>query len=188
MADLRIQYTEEMVGAGHTTKADTLNRLALAEHNSDGTHKIPITEIVQSGDQVLTAAKLVWEDATSLQVTLPAIGTYDIETWLRIDMISNSTTGGGGTSDIYARLFNVTTNLAIVNSELMLERANSLSANLIIKVDGTTYGKHSIVTTQPNEVIKVQVTELTLGGISLATKLIASNTAGRSKIRYTRIA
>lgn len=39
MADLSIQYDEEMVGAGHPTKEDTLNRLVLAEHNSDGTHK-----------------------------------------------------------------------------------------------------------------------------------------------------
>lgn len=39
MADQRIQYTEEMVGAGHPTKSDTLNRLSLVEHNSDGTHK-----------------------------------------------------------------------------------------------------------------------------------------------------
>src|SRR4030043_467245 len=39
MTDQRIQYTEKMVGAGHPTKADTLNRLALIEHNTDGTHK-----------------------------------------------------------------------------------------------------------------------------------------------------
>ena len=39
MADQRIQYTEEMVGNGHPTKADTLNRHANVEHNSDGTHK-----------------------------------------------------------------------------------------------------------------------------------------------------
>ena len=38
MADQRILYTEQMVGAGHPTKADTLNRLALVEHNVDGTH------------------------------------------------------------------------------------------------------------------------------------------------------
>lgn len=38
MADQRIQHTEEMVGAGHATKSDTLNRLALVEHNNDGTH------------------------------------------------------------------------------------------------------------------------------------------------------
>jgi len=40
MADQRIAYTEEMVGSGHPTKADTLNRHALVEHNTDGTHKM----------------------------------------------------------------------------------------------------------------------------------------------------
>jgi len=30
------------VGSGHPTKADTLNRLALVEHNTDGTHKIGV--------------------------------------------------------------------------------------------------------------------------------------------------
>lgn len=39
MADKRILATELMIGAGHPTKEDTLNRLALAEHNNDGTHK-----------------------------------------------------------------------------------------------------------------------------------------------------
>ena len=39
MADQRIQHTEEMVGNGHGTKADTLNRHALIQHENDGTHK-----------------------------------------------------------------------------------------------------------------------------------------------------
>ncbi len=38
MADQRIQSTEEMVGEGHATKADTLNRLAVVEHENDGKH------------------------------------------------------------------------------------------------------------------------------------------------------
>src|SRR3990167_1863451 len=38
MTDLRIQSTEKMVGSGHPTQADPLNRLSLAEHNNDGTH------------------------------------------------------------------------------------------------------------------------------------------------------
>jgi len=38
-ADQRIQFTEQMVGAGHPTSADTLNRLTRVEHNTDGTHK-----------------------------------------------------------------------------------------------------------------------------------------------------
>ncbi len=39
MPDQRIQYTEELVGANHATKTDTINRIALVEHNNDGTHK-----------------------------------------------------------------------------------------------------------------------------------------------------
>ena len=39
MSDQRILYTEKMVGAGHPTLPDTLNRLPLVEHNTDGTHK-----------------------------------------------------------------------------------------------------------------------------------------------------
>ncbi|MBI5491991.1 MAG: hypothetical protein HY893_03565 [Deltaproteobacteria bacterium] len=39
MSDLRIQHIEEMVGAGHPILSDTLNRLAIVEHNNDGTHK-----------------------------------------------------------------------------------------------------------------------------------------------------
>lgn len=39
MADQTIKATEEMVGSGHATKSDTLNRLTLVEHNTDGTHK-----------------------------------------------------------------------------------------------------------------------------------------------------
>jgi hypothetical protein len=42
MADLRIQYSEEMVGANHPTKADTLSRSFLVEHNPDGTHAYQI--------------------------------------------------------------------------------------------------------------------------------------------------
>lgn len=57
MADQRIQYTEEMVGAGHGTKADTLNRLALVEHNNDGTHGALTTAAPAT-----PAAKTLYED------------------------------------------------------------------------------------------------------------------------------
>lgn len=39
MADQRIQHTEEMVGYGHASKSDTLNRLVMVQHNNDGTHE-----------------------------------------------------------------------------------------------------------------------------------------------------
>ena len=40
MADQTIVYTEEMVGSGHPTKTDTLNRLALVDHGTDGQHTL----------------------------------------------------------------------------------------------------------------------------------------------------
>lgn len=43
MADLRVQHNERMVGFGHPTRPDTLNRLSLVEHNNDGTHKYNFT-------------------------------------------------------------------------------------------------------------------------------------------------
>ncbi len=55
MVDQRIQYTEEMVGAGHPSKADTLNRLDLIEHNTDGTHKeAAVTSLLALGLRPLT--------------------------------------------------------------------------------------------------------------------------------------
>ena len=67
MADQRIQYTEYMVGAGHPTKADTLNRHANVEHNADGTHKM-------TGG---AAGVLYYHDGTKL-VALPAGATTKI--------------------------------------------------------------------------------------------------------------
>ena len=45
--DQTIKATEEMVGSGHATKSDTLNRLTLVEHNTDGTHKNIPGHVVQ---------------------------------------------------------------------------------------------------------------------------------------------
>jgi hypothetical protein len=39
MADQRIKYNEEMVGANHPMKGDTLNRLKLVDHDSSGFHR-----------------------------------------------------------------------------------------------------------------------------------------------------
>lgn len=38
MNDLTLKFTELMVGKGHPSLADTLNRMILVEHNIDGTH------------------------------------------------------------------------------------------------------------------------------------------------------
>lgn len=49
MSDQTIQYTEEMVGAGHPTKGDTLNRALLVGHNADGTHKAGLGDLLNGG-------------------------------------------------------------------------------------------------------------------------------------------
>ena len=56
MSDQRIQSTERMVGANHPTLADTLNRLTMIEHNSDGTHKSVMNTISASSYATLDAA------------------------------------------------------------------------------------------------------------------------------------
>lgn len=60
LADQRIQYTEEMVGADHGTKADTLNRFALVEHENDGTHTY-VT--VADSAPATPVAKRLYEDS-----------------------------------------------------------------------------------------------------------------------------
>ena len=61
MADQRIIYTEEMVGASHPTKDDTLNRHALIEHDNDGTHKVVNTGYVTVASHATTSA--IWAAA-----------------------------------------------------------------------------------------------------------------------------
>lgn len=62
MADQTIAYTEEMVGSGHPTKSDTLNRHALVSHETDGTIKMfdvttfaaPTTKTIVAGVATVT--------------------------------------------------------------------------------------------------------------------------------------
>ena len=64
MTDQRIQYNEEMVGAGHPTKADTLNRLVLVEHNTDGTHNF---DVVMPG--YITGLTPSYKDADEITIS-----------------------------------------------------------------------------------------------------------------------
>src|SRR3990172_4717142 len=76
MTDKRIIYTEEMVGAGHPGKSDTLNRLSLVEHNVDGTH-YKMTNVTDPWIDVRAhgaAGDGVTNDATAIQNALNALG------------------------------------------------------------------------------------------------------------------
>jgi len=92
MADQRIQYTEEMVGAGHPTKSDTLNRLANVEHNNDGTHK---AAAISSGGGILHSLATAANDF----LVASGVGAYikktlaETRTILGVDQATTSATG-----------------------------------------------------------------------------------------------
>lgn len=87
-ADQRIQYTEEMVGAGHPTKPDTLNRLSLVEHNTDGTHRTDLsltTPIIPS----------FYQDAGKTHLLTAPAGTGNI----MLNVVEDTTPQLGGNLD-----------------------------------------------------------------------------------------
>ena len=93
MADLRPQYSEEVVGHGHPTKADVTNRAWNIQHDEDGTHKNDViiaanlaTDAVKTDkikDANVTAVKL--EGAIpetgggSLKVKVIEIGNWNMD-------------------------------------------------------------------------------------------------------------
>ena len=84
MADLTIKSTEEMVGSGHPTKADTLNRLVLVWHNTDGTHNgEPINAIGGTGG-----------GTQDLDLTLGNVQTATVDTSANTFTFSNPSATG----------------------------------------------------------------------------------------------
>uniref|UniRef100_A0A6H1Z7M4 Putative pectate lyase n=1 Tax=viral metagenome TaxID=1070528 RepID=A0A6H1Z7M4_9ZZZZ len=73
MANQRILATEEMVGYGHSTKADTLNRFVMVEHNEDGTHttqhgRSHVITAALDHTSTATAGQMLKADANGLPV------------------------------------------------------------------------------------------------------------------------
>ena len=83
-ADQTIAATEEMVGSGHATKTDTLNRLGLVEHNTDGTHKAAITGLSVTAGKTITATQdTALDEAVSMSSKLTlALGAANLKAFM----------------------------------------------------------------------------------------------------------
>lgn len=117
MADQRIQYTEEMVGAGHSSKADTLNRLALVEHNNDGTHGVVSDLIVRAPK---TDVRSLMDSATrAAWVVSP--GTVDVASAIQAAL------SGGGEVFFIGKDFLSTLQLTIPSNTIIRGISNRLT-------------------------------------------------------------
>jgi len=79
MTDMRIQFSEEMVGAGHPAKSDTMNRLGLVEHNDDGTHNL-LTKVTDPWIDVRAYGAIgdgVTDDSAAIQAAIDAWAALD---------------------------------------------------------------------------------------------------------------
>lgn len=126
-ADQRIQYTERMVGANHPSLPDTLNRLTLIEHDSEGKHgSVHATDVVTVGPWIDSRAyanlPAAFSAATSTGKTLHVFSGGTISTSatytarVRIDssatvtILSGQTFTFGGAAELpLAKVFSCST-------------------------------------------------------------------------------
>jgi len=104
MADQRIAYTEEMVGSGHPTKNDTLNRHGLVEHETDGTHQKAISHLTASRAVLTDASKKLVSDVAAtgtgspVRATSPTISSPTISGHPTVEGVTS--TGATGTGKL----------------------------------------------------------------------------------------
>lgn len=113
MANQRILYTEEMVGDNHPSKADTLNRHAMVEHNEDGTHAANIIGknlLINGG--MMHAQRGASGSATFDATTVPlnSDDEYLLDRWILLSDgndivdVTQQTLGGVSGQEAYVRL------------------------------------------------------------------------------------
>lgn len=143
-ADQRIQSTEEMVGANHSTKADTLNRLTLAEHNTDGTHKLSGFQATQY------AADAGSSDSYAVTLT-PAPPAYF--TGMVINFKANTVNTGAATLNVNslgAKTIKKQYNIDLADGDI---KANSI---VTVVYDGTNFQLVGPVPSEASVLVQVQ--------------------------------
>lgn len=129
MADQRISYSEEMVGASHPAKADTLNRLTLIEHNNDGTHS-KLTKVTDPWVDVRAFGAVgdgITDDTAAIVAAIAAVPASGGELRLKpgathLISVPYTDTYAGGT--IY-KAFTMKSNLKVTGVRSTLKLANN---------------------------------------------------------------
>jgi len=126
MADQRITYSERMIGSGHPSLTDTLNRLALVEHNNDGTHKktINITNTTTAARSFAIATR----DAVG-SWPVPYFRPTTADTALALDIMPNGAAAENGTNG-YAWIDVVDTDCSADNPAMCTARIGIRSTHI----------------------------------------------------------
>lgn len=95
MADQRYLYTENACGAGHPTVTDNINRLALVEHNNDGTHKKTIN--ITNETTPARTFSIATRDAVGAW-PVPYFRPNTTNTTIAFDIMPNGTPAENGTN------------------------------------------------------------------------------------------
>ena len=132
-----IAYTDEMVGAGHPTKADTLNKLTLVEHDSDGIHKVKVRNknvIINGG---FTLNQRVFVSAATLATTV-----FGHDRWK----------AGASGGDYSFTQLNSNTVITIASGKTLIqvvEDKNVVGGTYTLSWEGTAQGRYAVDSDTP---------------------------------------
>lgn len=177
MADQRVQYNEVPVGANHPSKADTLNRLALIDHNTDGTHKnLNLSgELVLGGNFAITGLSGIYQDTTLIFV-LPSAGTYFI--YGNVCSLINAATLG---DYIATKLYDATDAADIAGS-----MRYGVVADIIAVGAFESVAQAQVLTVTAAKTIKLYAARI-YTGTAPTTSYIMSDAVGKTVLGYIKL-
>ena len=197
MADQRAQYTEEAIGAGHPTKADTINRLALIGHNTDGSHKFWIDPVEVYGS--ITSANIASAIASlpSTGGTIVFRGACVLSTAITVNKSNVTFLGLPGSkvtasADIVAFDYSTTDNIENITFEGMnfeggtvdsgsyprRSRTNNTGISCAIQLRGDLSGAVSLT----NTITNVAVRNCTFKNIAASLPVLLDGIRGKAEI------